>query len=357
MSVYIIAEAGVNHNGSLELAKKLVKVAAAAGADAVKFQTFKAECAISCHAVKAEYQVATTGRRESQLDMVRKLQLSEAAHFALMEECEKNHIAFLSTPFDFESLQFLNEKCKVDRVKIPSGEITNAPLLFLAARTHKPIIMSTGMSSLGDIETALGILAYGYLEDEPPKALEECEKKFSSPEGIAILQKKVTLLHCTTEYPAPYEDVNLKCIETLKTAFGLPVGYSDHTNGIAVPIAAAALGATVVEKHFTLDRNMEGPDHRASLEPEELSAMVKSIRIVEKAIGVGRKFVTASERKNLRIARKSLIAKVAIQKGDIFTEDNLTIKRPGEGVSPLFYWSMLGKEADREYETDEFIRE
>lgn len=357
MSVYIIAEAGVNHNGSLELAKKLVKAAAEAGADAVKFQTFKAEQVISCHATKAEYQIAMTGDRESQLDMVRKLQLPEEAHFAIVEECKKYHITFLSTPFDLESLRFLDEKCDVGKIKIPSGEVTNAPLLFSAARTHKPIILSTGMCSLGDIETALGILAYGYLNDIRPHKLEECVEVFSSLEGQNVLQEKVTLLHCTTEYPAPVEDVNLKCMETMETAFGLPVGYSDHTKGIAVPIAAVALGATVVEKHFTLDRNMEGPDHKASLEPDDLSAMVKAIRVVEKAIGDGRKVVVASERKNKCIARKSLIANTDIRKGELFTEDNLAVKRPGDGMSPLLYWSMIGKESSRAYEADDIIQE
>lgn len=357
MPVYIIAEAGVNHNGSLKLAKKLVEAAAEAGADAVKFQTFKAEHVISGHAKKAEYQVVTTGNEESQLDMVRKLQLSETAHFALIEECQRYHIAFLSAPFDLESLQFLNEKCSVDKIKIPSGELTNAPFLFSAAHTRKPIIMSTGMSTLGDIETALGILAYGYLESTPPKGIEECAEVFASPEGQAVLQEKVTLLHCTTEYPAPVEDVNLTCMETMRRAFGLSVGYSDHTEGITIPVAAAALGATVVEKHFTLDRNMEGPDHRASLEPDELFAMVRAIRVVEKAIGNGRKFVAKSERKNMNIARKSLIANAVIRKGEIFTEKNLTVKRPGDGMSPLLYWSMIGEVASRDYEADERIWE
>lgn len=353
---FIIAEAGVNHNGSLEIAKELVSRAAKAGADAVKFQSFKAENIISKHAEKAEYQKKTTGNEESQLEMVKKLEMSQAMHEELVACCKTHDIQFLSTPFDLESIDLLARDIQVDQLKIPSGEITNAPLLLKAAQTGLPIILSTGMSTLGEIEEALGVLAYGYLEVDHVPSRDRFADAFFSVEGQLSLQKKVTLLHCTTEYPAPYEDVNLRAMDTLTAAFGLPVGLSDHTNGIAVPIAAVARGAKVIEKHFTLDKNLPGPDHKASLEPDELKQMIDSIRQVEQALGSAMKHPTSSERKNKSIVRKSLVAARSIQEGEMFGPHNVTAKRPGTGISPMLYWNLIGTAANRDYEEDEVIR-
>jgi N,N'-diacetyllegionaminate synthase len=324
--VQIIAEAGVNHNGSLERALALVDEAARAGADAVKFQTFRAEQVISRHAPKAEYQQRTTGNAESQLDMVRALELDAAAHRKLVARCRERNLEFLSTPFDLESVALLKE-LGVARLKIPSGEITNPLLLRAAAATGLPLIISTGMSTLGEIEAALAVV------------------------GPA----PITLLHCTTEYPAPLVDVNLRAMATMAQAFGLPVGYSDHTEGIAVSVAAVALGAVLIEKHFTLDRNLPGPDHKASLEPRELGELVASIRVVEEALGSPRKAPSPSERKNIAIARKSLVAARPIGAGEPFTRENLTVKRPGNGISPMRYDEYLGRPAARDYEEDELI--
>jgi N-acetylneuraminate synthase len=352
---YIIAEAGVNHNGSLDMAKQLIEVAAQAGADAVKFQTFKSEHVITRHAPKAEYQEQTTGKVESQLEMVKKLELSAADHQVLIRHCEAQGIQFLSTPFDLPSLDLLVETFDVPRLKLPSGEITNAPLLLKAARSGKPIVMSTGMCTLGEVEQALGVLAFGYLNPSTAPSLTAFQEAFLSPEGQRILQERVTLLHCTTEYPAPFEDVNLRAMDTLGHAFGLSVGFSDHTTGIAVPVAAVARGAQVIEKHFTLDRSLPGPDHRASLEPAELEAMVCSIREVEAALGRSLKLPAPSELKNKPIGRKSLVAARAIQAGEVFTEANLTAKRPGTGLSPMHLWDLLGTWAERDYQEDEAI--
>ncbi len=356
-SVYIIAEAGVNHNGSIEMAKQLIDVAAHAGADAVKFQTFKAEKVISRHAPKADYQKKTTAETESQLEMVKKLELDEAAHHILIEHCQSRHIEFLSTPFDFDSIDLLVQKLNLPRLKIPSGEITNGPYLLHIARTGKPVILSTGMSTLGEIETALGVLAFGYLSKNEQPSLEKFHDAYCSEAGRKMIEEKVILLHCTTEYPAPFEEVNLRAMDTMRAAFGLPIGLSDHTLGIAVPIAAVALGAAVIEKHFTLDCNLPGPDHKASLEPEELKSMVTAIRQVEAALGNGQKMPAPSEWKNREIARKSLMAARPIQKGELFTEDNIAIKRPGAGLSPMSYWSSLNRKAQENYEVDEMIAE
>lgn len=353
--IIIIAEAGVNHNGSLDRALQLIDVAAAAGADVVKFQTFKSEAVISRFATKAAYQVKTTGGEESQLEMVKKLELDAAAHRALVEHCAKRSIQFLSTPFDSESLEFLVEQLDIQKIKIPSGEITNGPLLLKAARTGRPVILSTGMCTLGEIETALGVLSFGYLRGSDSPSLAAFERAYYSQEAREMLRRNVVLLHCTTEYPAPVADVNLRAMSTLKLAFDLPVGYSDHTEGIAIPVAAVALGATVIEKHFTLDRNLPGPDHKASLEPGELAAMVTAIRQVEQALGDGIKIPSASELKNKPIARKSLVASRAIRAGQTFSEENLTSKRPGNGVSPMEYWAYLEKLAERDYGEDETL--
>lgn len=354
---YIIAEAGVNHNGSIEMAKKLIDVAAEAGADAVKFQTFKAEKVISKFAPKADYQQKTTAKNESQLEMVKKLELDETAHKKLIKHCKLRGIEFLSTPFDFESIDLLAHKLKLPRLKIPSGELTNGPYLLRVAQTGKLVILSTGMSTLGEVETALGVLAFGYLKRKDKPALNKFQEAYFSEKGHRVLAEKVILLHCTTEYPAPFEEVNLRAMETMRVAFGLPVGFSDHTQGIAVPVAAVAVGATVIEKHFTLDRSLPGPDHKASLEPDELASMITVIRNVEAALGNGQKVPTASELKNRDIARKSLVAAHPIKKGALFTENNITIKRPGNGQSPMSFWSKLKKKSTKKYEQDEIILE
>ncbi len=329
--VLIIAEAGVNHNGKLNLAQKMIDVASEAKVDFIKFQTFKGENVISRYAPKAEYQIQQTGKEESQLDMVKKLELSEEEHKILYDYCIQKHIQYLSTPFDLESIDQL-VRLKLDTIKIPSGEITNLPYLRKIGGLNKKLIISTGMATLGEIETAISIL----------------EKSGTNLQNIC-------LLHCTTEYPAPIEDTNLRAIITLKQAFGLPVGYSDHTLGIEVAIAAVALGATVIEKHFTLDKKMEGPDHKASLEPNELIQLVKAIRNIEKALGNGIKKPSDSEIKNIPIARKSIVAKKNITKGEVFTQENLTVKRPGNGISPMMWDMILGKTASRDFKEDELI--
>ncbi len=328
MSVYIIAEAGVNHNGSFELACQLIDAAKAAGVDCIKFQTFKSENLVSHSAQKAEYQKDTTGDG-SQVDMLKKLELSYEEFLKLKSYCDYVGICFLSTPFDFESIDFLNS-IDMPFWKIPSGEITNYPYLVALAKTGKPVVMSTGMCEMREIEEAINVL-----------------KENGS--------KDIKLLHCNTEYPTPYEDVNLKAMNTIRETFGLEVGYSDHTKGIEVPIAAVALGATVIEKHFTLNRNMEGPDHKASLEPDELAKMVQSIRNIEKAIGSGVKIPSPSEKKNISVARKSIVAKTSIRIGEELTEANITVKRPGNGISPMRWNEVIGKRAVRNFEEDELI--
>lgn len=327
--VLIIAEAGVNHNGSLEIAKKLVDTAKQCGADVVKFQTAQLDSLVSKHAQMAQYQKENTGNDESQKDMLKKLLLSYDEFIALSDYCKEVGINFLSTPFDIQSIHFLDD-IGVDIWKIPSGEITNLPYLIEIARTNKKIILSSGMSTMEEVRNAVNVL-----------------KEHGAGE--------ISLLHCTTEYPTPYEDVNLNAMKTMEKEFGLPVGYSDHTQGIEVPIAAVAMGATIIEKHFTLDKTMEGPDHRASLEPDELAQMVTSIRNIEKAMGDGVKTPAQSEIKNIEIARKSIVAKTSIKKGDELTEENLTTKRPGNGISPMKWFDVLGTKAVRDFEEDELI--
>lgn len=352
----IIAEAGVNHNGSLERALQMVDRAAEAGVDVVKFQTFKAESIASRFARKAEYQAKNTHSDGSQLEMIRALELSHEDHFQVAERCRKLGVEFLSTGFDFESLSFLTERMDIQRIKIPSGEITNLPLILQAARTGKPIIVSTGMSTLGEIEQALQVIAFGYSGSEAAPTLDAFRGAFGDPALQALLRQKVTLLHCVSEYPAPFDSVNLAAMDTMGRGFGLAVGYSDHTMGISIPLAAVARGATVIEKHFTLDRGLPGPDHKASLEPSELKSMVSGIREIEAALsGHGMKVPHPSEIKNLDIARKSLVARTTVAKGERFTPDNLTLKRPGNGVPPARYWDYLQKRADRDYGEDELI--
>lgn len=326
---FIIAEAGVNHNGSLETAKRLVDAAVLAGADAVKFQTFKAENLVCKNAEKAEYQLETTDKKESQFDMLKKLELTPEMHEILLRYCQQKGIMFLSTPFDIESLNFLI-RCGVEMIKIPSGEITNYPFLREAGKTGKKVILSSGMSTLGEVRSAMEVLRENGCKD-------------------------ITILHCNTQYPTPYSDVNLRAMLTLENELGVEVGYSDHTQGIEVPIAAAALGAKVIEKHFTLDRDMEGPDHKASLEPDELQMMVKSIRKIELALGSEEKKPSESERKNISIARKSIVSKCNILSGEEFSESNLTAKRPGTGISPMRWKEIIGQKAKRDFHADELI--
>lgn len=329
--VIIIAEAGVNHNGNYELAKQLVVKAKEAGVDYVKFQTAKPELVISQFAEMADYQKTNTGIQESQLEMCKKIHLTFDDYKPLKVYCEEVGVKFMSTPFDMPSIDLLAE-IGMDYMKVPSGEITNLPYLRKIAKLGMPVILSTGMSRIGEVEDALNILIDGGMKRED-----------------------IILLHCNTEYPTPYEDVNLKAMLTLRDTFGVRVGYSDHTKGIEVPIAAVAMGAEVIEKHFTLDHNLPGPDHVASLEPDELKAMVDAIRNIEKATGSGLKVVSNSEAKNIKIARKSIIAARDIKAGEVFTEDNLTVKRPGDGVSPMSWDSVIGTKAIRDFVYDEPI--
>lgn len=331
MSVFIIAEAGVNHNGNIELAKKLIDIALECGADAVKFQTFKTENDISKYAPKADYQKNTTNFDESQFEMAKKLELSFENFSELKKYCDKKNIIFLSSPFDMDSVRFLKD-LGLEIFKIPSGEITNYLLLREIGSYKKKVILSTGMADLGEIEDAIDIL------------VENGTKK-----------EDITILHCSTEYPTPFEDVNLNAILTIKDAFKINVGYSDHTPGIEIPLAAVALGAKVIEKHFTLDKNLPGPDHKASLEPVELKAMIQAIRNVEKGLGDGIKKPSKSELKNLNIARKSIVAAKKIKKGEIFSEGNITVKRPGNGISPMRWNEVIGKIAKRNFNEDELI--
>ena len=331
--VIIIAEAGVNHNGDINKAKQLIDKAVEASVDYIKFQTFKTELCISKNAVKADYQIENTqNSSESQLEMVKKLELSFDQFIELEKYCNQKNIKFLSTGFDSESLTFLAQ-LGVTIAKIPSGEITNLPYLRQVASLFPEVILSTGMATIDEIKDAVKVL---------------------TDNGIS--KDKITILHCNTEYPTPMEDVNLKAMLHIERELGIPVGYSDHTLGIEVPIAAVALGATVIEKHFTLDKTLPGPDHKASLEPNELKAMVSAIRNIEKAIGgSGLKEVSKSEEKNKPIARKSIVASTDIKKGDIFTPENLTVKRPGTGISPMQWDEVIGKEAKRDFQEDELI--
>lgn len=350
----VIAEAGVNHNGAAEMALRMVDAAADAGADVVKFQSFKAELLATADAGRADYQIANTGSDSSQLSMLRQLELGSDAHHALAKRCRERGIRFMSTAFDAESLTFL-ATLEMPAIKIASGDITFGPLLLQAARLRRPLIVSTGMSTLGDIEQALGVIAFGLIHDKEPKGTVDFEAAYASAEGGAALLRHVTLLHCVTQYPAPLESVNLLAMDTMAAAFGLPVGYSDHTAGIEVALAAVARGAVVIEKHFTLDRTLPGPDHAASLEPGELAAMVSAIRNVKCAMGTSAKRPDIQESGNRSIARRSVVAGRPIRKGERFEPLNLAIKRPGTGISPMYYWSLLGKVATRDYKPDDLI--
>jgi len=329
----IIAEAGVNHNGSIEIAKQLIDAAAAAGVDYVKFQTFKAEKLTSKQARMADYQKKNTGEDDSQLAMLKKLELSEQDHYVLIDYCKQKGVRFFSTAFDSESVDCLHQ-LGLGLWKVPSGELTNYPYLKQIAQFGEPVILSTGMSEMSDIEAAMEVL-----------------------QNNGVRKNQITILHCNTEYPTPYEDVNLKAMQTIKDKLGVEVGYSDHTQGIEVPIAAVALGASVIEKHFTLDRNLPGPDQAASLEPKELKQMVEAIRHIEVALGSGEKEITESERKNISVARKSIVAACDIKKGDMLTENNLTVKRPGNGISPMLWEQVIGTLAIRDFKEDELIEQ
>lgn len=330
--VLIIAEAGVNHNGDIRLAKKLIDAAANAQVDFVKFQTFNSKKLVTRNAERATYQIENTNHSsDSQLAMLQKLELSKEDHLELISYCETKGIKFLSTGFDLDSLDFLNE-LSIPLFKVPSGEITNLPYLRKIASFGKPVVISTGMADLGEVENALNVVLQ---------------------EGVD--KKDITILHCNTEYPTPMEDVNLKAMLSIKEKLNVNIGYSDHTLGIEIPIAAVAMGAAVIEKHFTLDNTMEGPDHKASLEPSELGAMVSSIRNIERALGHGRKEPSPSEMKNKAVARKSIVANKEIKKGAIFTSDNLTIKRPGTGISPMLWDEIMGTKATKHYDEDDLI--
>lgn len=353
--VTFIAEAGVNHNGSLDRALEMIDVAADAGADVIKFQTFSADAIATKAAPKAAYQKRETGETQSQYEMLKALELGEAAHRTLLERCAEKGIEFLSTPFDLESLILLAEELQLKRLKVGSGELTNAPLLLALAGTGRDVILSTGMGTLDEVRAALGVLAFGYVRGANAPGAESFKAAFESPEGQAALKRHVTLLHCTSAYPTPDEDINLAAIGTLKEVFGLPAGFSDHSTGIDLPIASVAAGASMIEKHFTLDRALPGPDHKASLEPEELAALVKAVRRVSAALGDGVKAPRPSEEANIPIGRKSLVAARAIAAGEVFTEENLTVKRPGTGLSPARYWSLLGQPAPRAFAADDLI--
>ncbi|MBF0142928.1 MAG: N-acetylneuraminate synthase [Magnetococcales bacterium] len=358
--VTIIAEVGVNHNGDPEVARRMVEAAWRAGADAVKFQTFKADRLVLAAAPKAPYQERTTDPGESQREMLRKLELAEEDHRRLQDFCREIGIDFLSSPFDEVSLTFLVEELNLSTLKLPSGEITNAPLLVAAGRSGKKILLSTGMATLGEIEKALEMLAVGMVFQGTARALQEVLRDVSPggrasrvfidfPTAREFLAERVILLQCTTEYPAPYRTANLRAMETLRSAFGLAVGFSDHTPGIAVALAAVARGAVVVEKHFTLDRRLPGPDHAASLEPEAFRELVEGIRAVEASLGDGRKGPVAEEWANRLVARKSLVTLAGVAQGELFTEANLGTRRPGGGLSPMAYWDWLGRRAERDY--------
>lgn len=331
MNTFIIAEIGVNHNGSIGIAKKLIDIAAEAGADAVKFQTFKAEMLVSRSAPKAKYQEKVTNAEETQFEMLKRLELSPEIHRDLIDYCKIKNITFLSAPFDLNSIALL-KKLRLEIFKIPSGEITNMPYLRKIGALKKRIMLSTGMATMDEIEDALNILV-----------------------NAGTKKQDITILHTNTEYPTPMEDVNLNAMLAIKEAFKVKVGYSDHTLGIEIPIAAVALGATVIEKHFTLDKNMKGPDHKASIEPNELKAMVKAIRNIETAIGDGIKKPSLSEFKNKPVVRKSIVAARDIKKGELFTEENLSVKRPGTGISPMLWDEIIGRLAVRDFKGDEQI--
>ena len=352
--VLVIAEAGVNHNGSRDMALELVDAAASAGADVVKFQTFKAASLASASAPKAAYQKRRTGSDETQLAMLERLELSVADHEAILARCGERNIEFLSTPFDTDSLELLTKTFGLRRIKVGSGDLTTTPLLLDIARIGAEVILSTGMATLSEVEEALGVLAFGVITaDDAQPSRDAFASALTKPEAWSTLRERVTLLHCTTEYPAAVEDTNLRAIDTLRAAFGLRVGYSDHTEGAAISLAAVARGACVIEKHFTLDRRLPGPDHAASLEPGELTNFVRDVRRVGAALGNGIKQPSASELVNRAVARKSLVAARNLPAGHVLTQGDIAVKRPGSGRPPVDYWSLIGQATTREYFADD----
>lgn len=353
--IYIIAEAGVNHNGELDMAHQLVKVAADAGADAVKFQTFSARALASENAPSAAYQKTAMGANVSQFEMLRRLELSRENHFKLVEQCTALGIDFLSSPFDLESLDFLIEDLGLETIKIPSGEITNGPLVLEAAKSDARLIISTGMSTLEEIELALAVVTFATRHPDETPTIDKLDRLRGETTSYWDLRDKVSLLHCTSEYPAAMDDVNLAAIPLMAERFGLDVGYSDHTDGIVVAAAAVALGAPIIEKHFTLDRDLPGPDHKASLSPARLGDMIRDIRMIERALGDGVKAPRGSERDNMEIVRKSLAATKPIRRGETLTEENMSALRPGTGLSPMQFWDRVGQKAVRDFKTGERI--
>lgn len=353
---YIIAEAGVNHNGSLDRACEMVRIASAFGADAIKFQTFKADKLVTRSAPKADYQNKATGDAGTQWDLLKRLELSDAAFRQLTEECKSTGIDFLSTPFDEESLRFLVDSIGVDKVKLGSGELTNGPLLHAVAKTGLPVILSTGMGTTEEVRGALAVLAHGYSETDTPPSQQAFIEAIGDKVNEQLLCDKVAILHCTSAYPTPVDELNLNVIETLRDTFSLPVGFSDHSTEIAPAVAATALGISVLEKHFTLNRELPGPDHAASLIPDEMAEMIKMVRQAATAIGDGNKTPASAEVNNMPIVRKSLVAARKVQAGEKFTPDNVTVKRPGIGISPMLYWETLGTIAKRDFEEDEVIK-
>lgn len=355
-TTFIIAEAGINHNGSVKLAKELVDIAVEARADAVKFQTFITDEVMLKDTKKLAYQDKNCDKGESQYEMVKALELSQEDFLLLKDYCKEKGVMFLSTPFDIKSLRFLVHQAEVPYIKIASNEITNGPLLLEAALTKKPIILSTGMCTVSEIEDALAVIAFGYMANQNVIICKnELMNAYYSIEGKRLLKKKVSILHCTSEYPAPYENVNLTAIGTMSKYFDLEVGYSDHTLGIEVSLAAVAMGAKIIEKHFTKSKKLKGPDHACSLEPHELAQMVSSIRNIETSFGDGVKKPTKIESEVLKIMRRSLVARCNIEIGEKFNDNNLTSKQPGHGISPMKYWDYYGKNSNRNYEENEMI--
>jgi len=352
--VYVIAEAGVNHNGDRQRAFDLVDAAAHSGADAVKFQTFNAKRLAASSAPKAAYQQQTTEASESQLAMLQALELPLEWHESLQKHAHQRGIEFLSTAFDTQSLAFL-DTLNLPFYKVPSGELTNGPLLWAFARTGKPLVMSTGMATLSEVEQGLAVVSHALMNDQPPSSLKEVWQYWSSPEARDVLTGHVSLLHCTSQYPTPMHEVNLKAMDTLSTVFHLPVGYSDHTQGTLVPVAAVARGAMIIEKHFTLDRQLPGPDHKASLEPEELTRMVVEIRQISSALGDGHKAPQPSEWDTRTAARQNLVAAAAIKQGNVFSSENITTARAGQGELASSYWDYLGRQAARDYQPGEAL--
>lgn len=352
---YIIAEAGVNHNGNLDLAREMIAEAKKSGADAVKFQLFQADKLVTRTARKAEYQQKATIGSDTQYEMLKRLELTQAAFSELLNCANQHDIDFLLTPFDLEALQFITEDLSLPIIKIGSGDITNGPLLLKAAQSQKKIILSTGMSTLDEIKAALNIIAYGYTYSDPKVSANVLENYKVDAKSLEILKSKVVLLHCTSEYPAPIDQVNLKAMDTMRVAFELPVGLSDHTVGIEVALGAVARGAHTIEKHFTLDKNLPGPDHPASLDIPELTAMVSGIRNIERALGNGIKTPTPAELKNRDIVRRSLVANQKISAGEAYNTTNISFKRPSAGLSPMLYWKVLEQYADKDYDEDEAI--